>query len=143
MGHYISEQQAERRLTRERLTRFYNLPEQRADSTQDIEGVEAVVHSYVGRRYAVPITDAAALPILRDVCLDLFEERAYRRGAGGEVPLKVVQAANAAMKLLHDLANGAATLAGATGLAEQNEGAEAILVDGNAPQFDRPNMEGF
>ena len=144
MGRYITFEDVEGRLTQERLRRLYRLPEHQADLDRDVAGVEALIDSYVGKRYQTPVADATAKEVLRKVALDLVEKEAYSRGAGDDIPEKVKSACDESMKFLQDVAQNKATLAGATEVAERVVGgAEAILVDGNAPEFDRPSMGAF
>ena len=141
MANYITEASCRNRL-RDDFDNLYELPGAQDDLTQDIEGVEGVVDSYVGKRYEVPVTDTRALLFIVPLVLDLFAERAF--GAGSEIPKKISDSADTARKMLEKIASGAMTLAGATGLTERpSGGADAILVDANTPEFKRSDMEGF
>jgi len=143
MGSYFDSDDVEGRL-RDDFTSLYELPQDNQDLSDDILAVEAVVNSYVGRRYATPVTNATAIRLLKTICLDLMERKAWARGAGSTVPEKAQKAEDNAMKLLRDIGEGKITLAGATALAERTTGgAEAIIVDGNEPEFTRDDLEGF
>jgi len=143
MGDYFSQADAETRM-RDHLTELYELPEEQTDLDADIDNVETTVNSYVGKRYAVPITSDTAIAFLKVLCLDLFEETAWHRGSGDELPKKVQTKADNARKQLELVSKGTITLGGATALTErQTGGADAIIVDGNTPEFDRDNMKGF
>jgi len=123
---------------------LYELPSESDDLNTDIATVEATVKSYVAKRYALPITNDDALVILKSICLDLMEELAWGRGAGSEIPKKTAEKGERARKQLDHLAKGSMTLGGAVGLSERNSGgAEAIVVDGNDPEFTREQMTGF
>jgi len=143
MSNYFDSDDAANRL-RDDLTGLYNLPEEDDDLASDIADIEALVNSYVGKRYETPVTDSTAISILKKLCLDLFAETAYMRTPGDELPKKVKDAADIARKQLKEISTGAITLAGATSLTERpSGGADAIIVDGNDPEFTRDDMEGF
>jgi phage gp36-like protein len=143
MSDYIDVADAQERL-RDNLQALYELPAESVHLDNDLTGVEAIVDSSVGKRYVVPITNTTALTVIRVLCLDLFEERAWRRGHGDAIPEKVKTQADEARKMLENIAKGAITLAGATALTErQSGGADAIVVDGNEPEFKRDDMQGF
>ena len=140
---YITQTDVEGRL-KQNLQGLYALPEDQKDLDTDMASAEGVVNSFVGKRYAVPVTDATAVAFLKPVTLDIFAATAWARGQGDELPKKVKDAYDAAFKLLKDIAKGDITLGGATALAERpSGGAEAIIVDGNTPEFTREQMEGF
>ena len=140
---YIDTDDATQRL-RGDFGSLYDLPDDAVDLADDITAAESTVNAYVGRRYAVPVTNAVAVAFIKVVTLDIFEELAWSRGAGDELPARVTSRADRARKQLRDIADGIITLGGATAAAEQSSGgADAIVVDGNAPQFNRDHMEGF
>ena len=123
---------------------LYRLPDEAGDLDADIADVHAIVDAYVGKRYAIPVTVARAIAMLKTLSLDLFEERAWARGAGEEIPKKVTLRADVARKQLERIANGTITLAGATALTErQTGGADAVVVSGNSPEFTRTQMGGY
>jgi phage gp36-like protein len=126
------------------IQEFYKLPDQQALLDEDLASVEGVVNSYVGKRYAVPVTDPTALTVLLPLAKDLLAERAAGHGAGSELQAKITQAADRARTFLEAVASGAVTLAGATALTERTSGgAEAIVVEGNAPEFTHDKLKGF
>jgi phage gp36-like protein len=143
MGSYFAQSHVENRLQAQ-FQKLYRLPDQLDDLNQDIADVDAEINAYVGRRYAVPVSDGMAVAFLRPIGLDLIEERAWRRGASPEIPKKVAEAAEEARAKLKGIARGEISLGGATAPAERSTGgAEAIVVEGNVPEFTRTQMEGF
>lgn len=143
MSNYIDADDCRNKL-RDDFDGLYELPAEQDDLTDDIANIEALADSYIGKRYAVPITNATALSVIKPICLDLFAERAYQRGSGPELTQKVKDAALEARRVLKDLALGVLTLAGAEGLSERpSGGADAIIVDGNTPEFTRTDLEGY
>jgi len=143
VANYFDSDDAAQRL-RGNLDGLYKLPAESDDLAEDITTAEATVDSHVGKRYAVPVTDTTAVTILKALSLALFEELAWRRGAGDEIPKKVADAAAQARTDLAAIATGAITLAGATALTERpSGGAEAIIVEANDPEFTRDDMSGF
>lgn len=142
MAHYLTGADIEGRL-KDNFSRLYDLPADQSDLDRDVEAVEALVHSFVGRRYQVPVTDATAVTVVKALALDLAEELAWRRGSGSEIPKKVRDAADIARRNLEAIAAGRMTLAGASPAENDAAGAAGILVDGNAPQFRRKDLEGF
>lgn len=139
---YIAAGDAQARL-KDAYARLYELPAQQADLAADLGAANAAVDSYVGRRYALPVTSAAALAYLKELALGLFEEIAWRRAAGDELPKKIQTAADNARKQLEAVAQGRTIPGGATDLGERGAGADAILVDGPEPSFRREDMEGY
>ncbi len=141
MTPLVTQSTAERRLKADRLAKLYALPDQQADLDQDMQLAGAEVWSMVGRRYAVPVTDADALLSLNALALDLFELLAMRRGPGSEVPPKVADAAKEARAHLKLIAEGKMTLVGAQALAENPDaGGDAITFEANEPEFNRENF---
>ena len=143
MGAYIQIADCQAAL-KDNFDSLYALPANQADLDADIVASESRVNSYVGKRYKLPITDAGAIADLKALALDLFVERAWWRSTGDEIPKKVSERADNARTALADISKGVGTIGGATALAEQSPGgAEAIVVDGNRPEFTRDKMEGF
>jgi len=143
VSNYIQQGDCEDRLSAA-FKSLYKLPADKDKLADDVDYAEGVVDGYVGKRYVVPVTDETALRVIVGLTLDVFERRAYGRAAGSKIPEKVTEAAQAAMKTLHDIATGVVTVGGATAIAEREDGGnEAIIVDGNDPEFNRDNMGGF
>lgn len=143
MGAYIQTVDCQAAL-KENFGSLYALPQDQPDLDGDIAAAESRVNSYVGKRYKLPVTDPAAIADLKALVLDLFCERAFGRAAGDELPKKVATRADNARKALTDIGKGVGTIGGAAALAEQTPGgAEAIVVDGNPPQFTRDQMQGY
>jgi phage gp36-like protein len=142
--NYVTTTKAEGHIGAARLVQLYKLPDEQVTLEADLAKAEAMVDSFVGRRYATPVTAAAALVILEGLTLDLFAELAYRRGSNSELPLKIKDAAKHARDFLAQVAKGEVTLAGATTVTESDDaGAGAIVLNGNEPQFDAANMGGY
>ena len=134
MASYLTAAAIERRLMSS-FAQLYALPADQTVLEEDMAAVEAVVESYVGRRYAVPVTAPKAL------ALDLAEESAWQRGQSDEIPTKVKESADTARKQLAEIAAGRIALVDA---AESNAaGAGAMLVSANDPQFTRDQLGGY
>lgn len=142
MSAYIASADLQGRL-KTNFSRLYDLPADQSDLDADLTGVCALVDSFAGRRYAVPVTDATALVVVKQLALDLAEELAWRRASGSEIPKKVKDAADTARRHLEAIAAGRMSLAGAAPTENDNAGASAILVDGNPPEFDRDGLKGY
>lgn len=142
MGDYLQQADVQGRL-KAAFARLYDLPADATDLAADIAAAEALCNASVGKRYVVPVTNSAALPLIRSLALDLFEEKAWRRGAGTEIPEKVRGAADVARHQLEQIAKGLLSLAGADVAENPTAGASAQLVAGNAPQFTHTDLEGF
>lgn len=125
------------------FAQLYKLPTDQTDLDTDMAVAESQVHAYIGKRYVVPVTAEEALVLVKGWALDLFEEIAWRRGAGSELPKKVAGAADVARRQLADLAKGALSLAGAVVAENPDAGAGAQIVEGNTPQFKRDDLAGF
>ena len=143
MGAYFGMADARGRL-KDNFATLYALPADQVDLDNDTAAAEAEVNASVGRRYALPIVNASALAWLKTLALDIFEERAWKRSQGDEVPKKVSTCAKTARDQLADIAAGKVTIGGADGLAEAPQGgAECVVIDGNEPEFTHSQMEGF
>lgn len=113
-----------------------------ATAESDLESASAEIDAAVCVRYCVPVTAAAALPLLRDWCLTLAEERAYARIAGSEFGEKVKLRVERVRKLLDEIRAGTFQLPGNP--AESGSGgggASCLAVD--EPVFGREKMHGF
>ena len=140
---YIEQSDVEQRL-RDNLAALYNLPTEQGDLDADIASAEALVDSYLGRRYAVPVTSNEAQNVLKVLSLALFEELAWSRAIGEELPKKVWDAANTARKQLEQISRGEISLAGADVTESAGGSSSAVaVVSGNDPEFTRQKMEGF
>jgi len=143
MGAYFTEDEAKGRLKAD-FASLYTLPADQVDLNTDMAAAESEVNGAVGKRYMVPITNPTALAFLKTIALDLFQARAWMRGDGDEIPKKVETQAKTARDRLVEIATGKTTLGGATSLPEPSTGgADAILAEGNPPEFTRTQMEGF
>lgn len=143
MGAYVEESDLKKRLGDD-FAALYDIPSERDDLEADIAAVEAEVNAHLGRRYVVPVTNATAVAFLRALSLALLEEAAWQRGIGDTIPAKATARADRVRDLLAQIAAGKLTVGGATGLTEQTQGgAEAILVAGNDPEFERDDLEGY
>lgn len=143
MGAYITDAEVQQRL-RNDFPALYDLPSQQADLTADIAAAEAIVNSYLGRRYTIPVTNSTALTAVKPLCMALLEEIGHRRGIGAEIPEKVKDAAEVARKQLEAIAAGTMTLAGADAATSPAGTSESVaVVEGNPPEFNRDNMEGY
>jgi len=143
VGDYFNTVDAQAKL-RHDFDGLYELPSDQPALLSDIAATEATVNSYVGKRYAVPVTAADAVVFLKDICTCLFARKAYFRGPGSEIPEKVEKDSEMCIKQLVGISKGEITLGGAVAIPERpNGGADAIIVDGNAPEFKRDQMGGF
>lgn len=142
MSSYITTADAQKRM-RDEFGRLYDLPLQQSDLDEDILAAEAIVNSYLGARYTIPVTASDALAIIKTIALDLLEELAYLRAAGDQIPEKVKERADVARQQLEKIADGSMTLAGAAAAQSASSGSSVAVVDGNDPQFTRDQMGGF
>lgn len=144
MGNYLGEERCRDHLGATTFAQLYRLPQDADALAQDVTLAEAEVDGFLGRRYATPITNSTALNIVRALALDLWAERAMGRGAGSEVPGKWMERAKRARNLLEEMRAGTLSLAGATSVPERaTGGADAIVVEGNDPTFEREDLAGF
>lgn len=126
--------------------RYTELYRDYADAAvEDLAQAAAEIDAYLGGRYAVPVTAAAALVLLQDWNLTLAEEKAYARAGGGvETPEKVIRRVDAARKALRDAASGLLRLPGAAEAAAAGAGAAgAVVIEIEPPIFGRKRMKGY
>jgi phage gp36-like protein len=123
---------------------FSRLYRTAATADEDLADAEAIVDSYVGKRYATPVTNTTAIRILKKLSLDLAELAGWKRAeTGATIPEKVQDAGDAAMKMLRDIAGGTMTLAGSAPAESTDAGAGALVVDADPPEFHREAMQGY
>ena len=112
-----------------------------AGALEDLTDAQAEVDGCISRRYAIPVTSAQALPLLKGWTLTLCEERSYSRAAGSGYAEKVTSRVAQVRKYLADAAAGTFSLPGA---AEKSGDASGIsMVAGDPPIFTRDSLEGY
>lgn len=110
----------------------------------DLAQASAEMDAYLGGRYAVPVTAAAAQVLLQEWNITLAEEKAYTRAGGSSIPEKVVRRVDTVRKQLRDAASGLLRLPGAAEAgAGGAAGAGVTFVKIEAPMFGRENMKGY
>lgn len=108
---------------------------------EDLTAAAAEIDGAVAARYTVPVTAAAALPILKSWNLILAAEAAFMRAAGSEIPEKFKLQAENVRKLLEKVPDGKFKLAGAV---ETTTGQGSVsIVSADTPVFNRDQMTGF
>jgi len=147
MGSYITRTDVEARLRRNYETLYTPKGDSVVDTSvvdADIESAEATVESAVGTRYALPVTDAAALRVMKAWSLTLLEELAYGAVPGREIPANVESRVERVYKLLEGVRTGKVELpfTGTAPAAEEREDSVA-LVQIETPEFTRTKLEGF
>jgi phage gp36-like protein len=110
--------------------------------TGDLTDAAAEVDAYLASRYAVPVTEPEALPMLRGCQLALAAALAWGRADADELPEKVKDAAKVARGQLKDIAKGDIVLPAAPAQSTSGAGGAAI-VQAETPVFGRSNMGGF
>lgn len=146
MGNYISRTDVSNRLRRSYDT-LYTEPGESEVNTDlvdaDIDAAEGTVDGYLAKRYLVPVTDAAAIRIVKAWALTLCEELAYGAIPGRELPESIATRANAVRQQLEAAAAGRMALGSAETVAEISGAADCIVTEGDTPVFTREKMEGF
>lgn len=118
---------------------FDEIYSEEAAALNDLTDAEAEINGCIGRRYAVPVTAAASLPLLKGWTLTLAEERAYARAAGAEYSEKVSSRVALVRKYLEEIRSGLFLLPDAT----ENSANVFTLHQSDPEVFGRDNMEGF
>ena len=107
----------------------------------DLAAASAEIDGAIAARYALPVTGARSLALLRDWCLTLAEERAYARAAGSAWAEKVKTRVEQVRKYLEEIRLDRFRLPDAA----ENGGADGgtiALVQGDRPIFSREKMGG-
>lgn len=118
---------------------FDEIYSEEAAALNDLTDAEAEINGCIGRRYAVPVTAAASLPLLKGWTLTLAEERAYARAAGAEYSGKVSSRAAQVRKYLEEIRSGLFLLPDAA-----ENGTNVFTLHQSDPEvFGRENMVGF
>lgn len=111
---------------------------------EDLAQAAAEIDAYLGGRYAVPVTAAAAQVLLQEWNITLAEEKAYTRAGGSSIPDKVVRRVDTVRKQLRDAAAGLLRLPGAAEAGAGGAGGAGVtFVKIEAPMFGRENMKGY
>jgi len=109
-------------------------------ATADLAAAAAELDGAIGNRYLVPVSAAAALPLLSDWNLTLAEERAWSRGETTDIPAKVKDRVAEVRKRLIEVKDGAFKLAAAETAAGLGG---AAIIAGPDPLFTREQLKGF
>lgn len=112
-----------------------------AAAASDIDSAAAEINGAIAGRYRVPVTAAAALPLLKDWTLTLAEERTYSRSAGPDYSDKVKRRVDQVRKYLEMIRTDQFRLA-----AEENQsiaGGGVAMVQSETLVFDRDSLAGF
>lgn len=112
----------------------------KADATQidiDLSASTAEINGYISSRYQITSTNE----LLKDWCLALSEERAYKRAGGSVIPEKIAKRAEQVRKLLREVASGVFKL----DLPENTTGsvASSLIAQCDEPHFTREKMVGY
>ncbi len=144
MSSYIQQADVESRL-RDNFAALYKLPSQRDDLSMDIDRAESIVNGYLAAKYTVPVTASGSMAFVQSLCLDLFEELAWGRSIGDEIPKKVAERAKTAREQLKSISDGTIALVGAIPLTAPPgaSGGSVAAVEGNDAEFTREKMTGF
>lgn len=108
---------------------------------KDLADATGEVNSFVAARYAIPVTAANALELLRNITLTLAEELAWNRGGSDSLPEKLCKRAANARQLLRGIANGTNALDGAAEKSSSAGGAAAVVI--SDPVFKRSQLGGW
>ena len=71
-----------------------------------LENACGLIDAYLNKHFEVPICTDQTEPFLRELALDLAEYDLWKRAMGDDVPTKVKDAMNRAMKILEDIRDG-------------------------------------
>jgi len=145
MGYYASAVEVEQRLRKNFATLYTPrglTAEDQSIVAADIAAAEADLHSYLAGRYVVPVTDAAAVALLKGWALTLIEELAYAAVPGSTLPESVTTRVTALRERLEKIAAGKLSLGTATALESTGAGAD-LIAESETPVFTRDTMVGF
>ena len=109
----------------------------------DRDEAEQLIDTFIGHRYAVPVTDASAVVLLRGMVVDLVLYKGYRRQGDGEVSETIQTGFENTVERLKDIRDGRMKL---TGVAESQdaESPEAqIFATANTPKFTESNLDRY
>jgi len=109
----------------------------------DLEAASAEIDGALGVRYAVPVSRATVLPMLRTWCLALAAELAWGRSAMAEPPPNLVARCKAIRDRLDEYGDGSKSLAADPAATPDAGAAGAALVQGDAPLFTRAKLGGW
>ena len=145
MGNYATATEVEQRL-RKNFATLYTPRGLTAESLliveADIAAAEADLHSYLAGRYQVPVTDAAAVALLKGWTLTLVEELAYAAVPADKLPEPVTTRVAALRTRLELIAAGKLSLGTATAL-ESTTISDSLIAESATPVFTRETMRGF
>jgi len=142
MSEYATQSIMASRL-RDDLPALYPMPDGETDLGADLDAINAEVDAYIAQRYALPLVSSSAIRLTASLALSLAVEKAYMRGHGPEVQEKHKRAAKEARDFLKLIAGGGVRLGGEAPAAERQGVGSTIVIDGDAPRFTRPDLEGF
>lgn len=113
------------------------------DQQTDLDNAEAIIHSHVAQRYAVPVTGSEAMNLLQSFTYDIAIHMAHRRRNPGMIPAGVQAAHDLAMTQLFAIGAGAQSL-GDTPPPDARAGRQdGIDTTGEDPEMTREKLKGF
>ena len=115
----------------------------RSGIADDLEAAGAEIDGALAARYALPVTGARSLSLLKDWNLTLAEERAYARCAGSEFSEKVKRRVDQVRKYLEMIRADEFRLPDAAEKEASSGGGGIALVQRDTPIFGRDQMTGF
>jgi phage gp36-like protein len=136
---YITQAQMEDRTTPELLAKFVKYSAASSDYVAAVADIiyraEARVNSYLSSIFTVPVTTTG---MIEEMCLAIAEWELYRRGSGN-VPDKIRQAYEDALKDLRDIAKGVLSIGG-TVVPAASASVSGLELASADPVFDVDNM---
>ncbi len=142
MGNYISSDLIEERITSTRLDNLCKVTG--SDQTMLLDNVisraEAVIDGYAAGRYQTPLPSN---DMIEEWALAIAEYELYKRGSGGDVPVKIRRSYEDVLALLKDLAEGRLTPPGSVAPTAANSSGSSLDINTNSSMMGESDLAGF
>ena len=116
-----------------------------AAALDDLADAQAEVDGCISKRYRIPVTATASLPLLKGFVLTLAEERTYARAAGASYADKVTARCAQVRKYLEEIRSGIFVLPDASERGEDTASAAGgiSVIAGEPPLYTRSSLQGY
>ena len=141
MGNYVTQAKLEERITSEKLSSLCKVTGSAKTTLMEsvISRAEGLIDAYAMKRYKVPLPQNT---LTEEWALAAAEYELYKRGSGGEMPVKIKDSYNSVLGLLKDLSEGKLNVPSAIE-AEMAKSNTSLYIKSSRAMMSEERMKGF
>lgn len=141
MGNYVTQAKLEERTTSEKLSSLCKVTGSAKTTLMEsvISRAEGLIDAYAMKRYQVPLPQNT---LTEEWALVIAEYELYKRGSGGEMPVKIKDSYNSVLGLLKDLSEGKLNIPSAIE-AEMAKSNTSLYIKSSRAMMSEERMKGF